>query len=287
MGFSLTAVDPISASEGTAITGTPLVGYWPVSGSPGAGVGRMLRAEAAYANQVDGWGNDYHNWNDRVQGAVWINTTNKRGVIVVGETGRGTTTYITSDMFSTFFGHWVATYDPMNFTPVSGTPRYEVQPTYNALVQYPVVDYSAATYTDPVPSQKSITSITTVDGAASSNAANSSVSCTSHGLSVGVDTYVEIRGSNNSSHNAIWIANASDANTFTLRNPQGNNWASGTSGANAKLLYGGINGDAADQVVGIDFDESANILYVALRRNYGVNGLQSKMLILAYQLNNP
>lgn len=291
MGPSLTAIDPVSASEETALSNTPLVGYWPFATSPGPTAGRCNRPEdmllAARSEYVlePSWPANKMSWNDRVEGAVWIDTGTKRGVVFVGQYGRDYTQYVSSDMYSSRYGHYWAVYDPDDFTPASGTERHAIQPASIFDVTYPTVDYTQTRYAGGA--SKSVSSITSVNGQGKSTSTGATVTVPGHGYAE--QQFVEIRGADQAEYNAIWqIAPGGiiDADSFYVRNASlgSSNW-SGTSATGTIAAKYPIT-SACDRALGACFDPATNKLYVAVAVEKGVNGSSSYVFVHVYAVGN-
>lgn len=281
LGPSLTAFDPaaLPAEEGS-VASTPLVGYWPHSGGPGAGKGRCNRPESAVSLGVgETWGLDKFSWNDRVRGGVWIDNGTKRGAVFFGHYGRGRTQYLSSQIPSSRHGHYWAIYDPNDFAPASGTPRYDIQPASIYDYQYPTIDYTQVQYAQGT--SKNISSIASDSGQLQSSNAGCTVSCTGHGLAEG--NYLEIFGASVSEYNAIWeipTGGIIGANSFYIRNTSnGSNW-SGSSPTGTITLKRVDN--SYDRPLGAAFDATANRLYVAVAVAQGVNNISGHVMVHVY-----
>lgn len=289
MGPSLTAIDPISASEQTALANTALVGYWPFAGSPSGTANRcnrpanmLLAAESEYVLEPN-WPANKMSWNDRVEAAVWIDNGTKRGVIFMGQWGKDYTQYVSSDMYSSRFGHFWAIYDPMEFTPVSGTARYNIQPTAIYEVTYPTVDYTQTMYAGGV--SKSVSAITSVNGQQKNTNTGATVTVTGHGYSE--QQFVEIRGANQSEYNGIFQIAPSgiiDANNFYIRNASLTSTWSGTSATGTITSKYPISA-GCDRALGAAYDPETGRIYMAVSETKGVNGLNSHVFIHVYQVN--
>lgn len=280
IGPSLTAIDAVSASEEADLASTPLVGYWPYNANPGAGRGRCNRPEPMTAQGFgEGWGLDKFSWNDRVRAGVWIDNGVKRGVVFFGHYGRGRSQYLSSQVPSERSGHYWAIYDPNDFTPVSGTPRYDVQPRSIYDYQYPTIDYSQVFYAGgPAKSVSGITS----SAAPIAGDTNCTVTCTGHGFADG--NYVAIEGASRAEYNELWeippTGGVINANSFYIRNTShGTNWSgispTGTITAK-KIQY------FYDQPKGAAFDPATNKLYVGVAIAGGASG--NLLVVHVYQV---
>lgn len=284
LGPSLTAIDAITAPEESDLPCTPLVGYWPTSGAPSGTNGRCDRPEPRIMNDTavynidPDWPPIKFSWNDRVRAGVWIDTGTKRGMVFFGTYGRGYSQYISSTLASTSFGHYWAIYDPDDFTPASGTARYNIQPVEMFDYQYPVIDYTQDTYTSTVIGN--ITSITSVNGGAQNATGSTVVTVPSHGLTTGAS--IELRGSSQPIYNAIWSVTVLDSNTFGIHNTSsGLTWDGSTAtGGTAQTCSGGI----FDHPLGACYDSNTGKLYVAMTVAKGVNGLNSRVFMHVYQV---
>lgn len=287
MGVSLTAIpDPTGTAELGAVTGAvPLVGYWPYSQDPGAGKGRQNRSQNLILNDypIDNWGADKYSWRDYPRGVVWIDTGTKRGILVISRESRGYVTYVNSGISGTTVGHAMSVYDPDDCTPVSGTPRYAVQPAQVVDFQFPTQNYANTNYAGgPTIAISSITSN-------SSKARNSNDGClvttaTAHGFSGGQQ--IDVRGSNVSEHNGLWAlpdAGPVDATSFYIRNAQaGGNW-SGVSGSGS-MTTRFLGGYADNEPSGMAFDETAKRLYLKCPAYAGIP--TAFTYVHVYQLND-
>lgn len=292
LGPSLTAVDavPPGAAEKTDLASTPLVGYWPHDPAPGAGRDRCNRPEDAAALGVgETWPPDKFSWNDRVRCGAWIDTGTKCGVLFAGTYGRGRTQYLSSQIASSYHGHYWAIYDPYQFTPASGLPRHGIQPDVFDY-QYPVTDYSNSQVYGTGAAYP-VSSITSTAGAPQSSSTGCVVVCPSHGLGNG--NYVEVFGASDPTYNKIWEVPPSggviDANSFRIRNTSasGNVWPGGSPSGAITLRRVGTNGPAGiglDSPKGMAFDPVTNRLYVGYGKFQGVNGSDSRYMVLVYQV---
>lgn len=264
LGFSLSAFDPPgNGTGGTTLTNTPLAGYWPHSTTPGAGKGRQTRPESLLTNiytNDSAWPNDKFSWDDRPRGSVWIDTPTRRGVLNVGSYGRNFTNYLNSTIVSAFYGHYLCCYDPNDFTPVSGTARYDIQANWVQNWQFPTVDYSLPLYAGyPV---KSVSAIVTPTAGASFNSTTACrVNCTGHGLSEGQG--VAIYGGSSTEFNGMWAAHVTDPDFFFIyrANVPAPTWSgSGTTGT---ITAGGmVIGGGLWRPYGIARDPSTGRIYI-------------------------
>lgn len=284
IGPSLTAIDPIAAAEESSLASTPLVGYWPFASSPTGSNGRGPRPEARLNNatpeyDIDiAWAANYQTWNDRVRSGTWIDTGSKRGMIFLGTYGKEYSQYLSSQIHSSKFGFYLAIYDPMDFTPVSSTARYNIQPDSIFEITFPTIDTTQAIYAGGA--SKSITSITSTNGTSKATTGNTVVTVPSHGYSN--DASLEIRGSSQAIYNGMWLATPLDANTFGIRNTSlGSNWngAAATGGT----VYSPV-GNTPDKPIGMAYDSVTGLLFIAIAVAKGVNGINSAVFVHVYQV---
>jgi hypothetical protein len=156
MGPSLFAFAPPNiASQPTTSTlaSTALVGY-PYSAPPYGQPDRCHR-DTDYVNQFDGWnprnGVGYWDWTDLLwQGAVWIDSPTKHGVLFFPTLGNGSTYYLTSTLHAERASHALFIYDPTALAVVAQGRKqpYEIQPSQESLIQYPGLQYPLAGWAD-------------------------------------------------------------------------------------------------------------------------------------------
>jgi len=302
-GVSLTAAAPITSEmEQTTVSATQLLGYWPIESAPTGSNGRMnrpedmlLNATSAY-NLEPSWGATKFSWNDRVNGCAWIGDGVKRGVVCMGIYGRGYTEYINGDMSSTTQGHYLAIFDPLDFTPVSGTARYNVQPRQIVNWTFPVIDYTQPGYAGV--SGQSITSATSTNGAVQNDWSDAlgcitgaTITVPSHGAgAAGTTSAAQITGVSQAIYNAMWKFTVIDANTVKICNSsRGGTW-DGSSGSGGTFRWSSSVGQIptptsaeADRILGLWFESATKQLHVYLAVIKGVNGASSKMYDVVYQ----
>ena len=149
MGPSLTAFSPPPAHpKGTpegmveALEHTPLLGY-PFNATPYTAPGRAER-DADYHTEFDGWnpraGVGYWSWSDWLwQGAVWVDTPTRHGLLYFPTLGNGRTWYETSTLHAEHSSHAWYVYDPSDLAQVAQKQleRWQIQATGRWKVSYP------------------------------------------------------------------------------------------------------------------------------------------------------
>jgi hypothetical protein len=157
--FSIATVGPISAgpalsafspqdcsasSHNSSVLNTPLLGY-PFHGEPYTNPDRAHR-DTDYSNEFDHWnpknGTGYWSWTDWVwQGAVWVDTPEVHGLLVLPTLGNGRTWYETSTLHAERASHWWYVYDPNDLAEVAQGKRqtWEVQAKNTWQANYPNV----------------------------------------------------------------------------------------------------------------------------------------------------
>jgi hypothetical protein len=291
MGTSLTAVrlaDLLAAAEGGSVTGIPLVGYWPFSSNTGAGKGRMNRPAGVSLTANDyspyeqgNWGSSKAAYLDGMEqsAAVWIDTATKRGVLNFYPVVNGMQVYLSASVVASAVANACAHLDPDDFTPASGTARYDVQPYDVSLVDYPVIDPAKF----DMGAAKSVTSIASDAGKTLDSADGCLVTCTGHGFVA--DDRIQITGAAESAYVSLWhVASVPSADTFYIKNLSINpNWPGGTDstpGMVARAL------GAGDFVRGAHFDPDTEILYLFTPVSFGANNSQRKIVVQEWQLSS-
>lgn len=119
-----------------------LVGY-PFNLTPYTAPDRCHR-DTDYTNEFDGWnprdGVGYFSWTDYIwQGAVWIDTPTKHGLVYFPTLGNGRTWYQNSTLNATRASHWWFVYDPADLARVAQGQKqqWEIQPRNTWRVNYP------------------------------------------------------------------------------------------------------------------------------------------------------
>jgi len=154
MGPALTAFDPsqlASTSSGGSVAHTPLVNY-PSNPNAYTSPDRCHR-DTDYTTEFDGWnpkdGVGYWSWTDTIwQGAVWIDTPAKTGLVYFPVLGNGRTWYEASTLHAARGSHAWLVYDPADLAAVvhktSGPSA--IQPKNSWAAQYPGVQYPLAAW---------------------------------------------------------------------------------------------------------------------------------------------
>jgi hypothetical protein len=108
-----------------------------------------------YATEFDGWkvrnGVGYWSWSDYIwQGAVWVDTPQKSGVLFFPTMSHGRTWYATSTLHAERGSHWWYEYDPVDLGHVAeGTKQqWQIQPKNSWSVEYPDVSYPLPEWAD-------------------------------------------------------------------------------------------------------------------------------------------
>jgi len=145
MGPSLTAFSPPSAHpKGMmgALEHTPLLGY-PFNATPYTEPTRAER-DADYHTEFDGWnpraGVGYWSWSDWLwQGAVWVDTPTRHGLLYFPTLGNGRTWYETSTLHAEHSSHAWFVYDPADLAKVAQKQleRWQIQAAGRWKVSYP------------------------------------------------------------------------------------------------------------------------------------------------------
>jgi hypothetical protein len=155
MGPALAAFDPrtLSAPIRSAVPNTPLVGY-PFNAVAYTSPDRCHR-DTDYTTEFDGWKtrNDvgYWSWSDSIwQGAVWIDTPEKTGLMFFPTLGNGRTWYERSTLHAERASHWWYVYDPADLAAVATKKKqqWQIQPAQTWSVQYPGVRYPLSGWAD-------------------------------------------------------------------------------------------------------------------------------------------
>lgn len=274
------------------VSSTPLVGFWPTTSSPGAGEGRMNRpdGETLAIQNLDGWAANKWTWVDNVDGCVWIDTVTRYGVLFCGRYAKDGASYLSSDVRGTYYAHFVGVYNPYLFAPVTGSNRYDIQPSYLSNVQWPVVNYTYPTpniNTNPsvgVGSAKTVSSITSDSSKTRSNTTGAIVNCTGHGYTT---QNVRISGSSRSEHNAFWNISVIDANSFYIYNTSYSDLWSGITANNGGITASSLGDNSIPDQLGMAFDPVAKKLFV-LQQVLDESSTPSdelQLLVMVYQLN--
>lgn len=156
MGPALTAFNPAemtSARNRGAVANRVLVGY-PFNGAAYTTPDRCHR-NPDYNTEFDGWkvrnGVGYWSWSDYIwQGAVWIDTPTKSGVMFFPTLGQGRTWYESSTLHAERASHWWFEYSPADLAAVAaGTKQqWQIQPSQSWQMQYPGISYPMGTWQD-------------------------------------------------------------------------------------------------------------------------------------------
>lgn len=142
MGPALCAFAPPAAGSAADLLHTPLLGY-PFNAQPYTSPQRAER-DADYHSEFDGWnpqsGVGYWTWADWLwQGAVWIDTPQRHGLLFFPTLAGGRTWYETSTLHAERASHQWWVYDPADLGRVaSGTAqRWQIQAAKRWPVRYP------------------------------------------------------------------------------------------------------------------------------------------------------
>ena len=145
LGPALCAFAPPSLSANPDLSSLPfnnLVGY-PFNSTPYTAPDRAHR-DTDYTNEFDNWnprnGVGYFSWTDYIwQGGVWVDTTNKHGLIYFPTLGNGRTWYETSTLHATRASHWWFVYDPADLAQVAQNQKqqWQIQPRNTWAVNHP------------------------------------------------------------------------------------------------------------------------------------------------------
>ncbi len=263
------------------VPSTPLVGFWPTNGAPAAGSGRMDRPDGVPLAKVglDGWGVDKWTWVDCVLGCCWIDTGTKHGVLFMGRYANDVARYLSSDVVSSYFRHFVGVYDPMRFAPSSGTPRYEIQADQLTEHQWPVVDYNAF----GLGPAKAVTGIVSDGAKAGGDVDGCLVTSAGHGF---IDSdRVRIKNASDDTYNDLWTVRGPTTDAFYLQNTSYGSWpgttASGPGMTAQKVPSPTISG------LGMAFDHGSNKLYVLHQtvNPFVAPSDQLQLMVMVYQLN--
>lgn len=126
----------------SALAFNNLVGY-PFNSTPYTAPDRCHR-DTDYTNEFDNWnprdGVGYFSWTDYIwQGAVWIDTPTKHGLIYFPTLGDGRTWYETSTLHAERASHWWFVYDPNDLAQVAQGQKqqWEIQPRSTWQNDYP------------------------------------------------------------------------------------------------------------------------------------------------------
>lgn len=277
IGPAITAFVPPSggATEETALASTPLIGYWPYNGAPGAGRDRATRpAGSEYihsgTNPFDSgaWDVDKWTWTDgRFAGGVWIHGTSKAGLVTVHTLGGGLFSYWNAQVAAEKVIDLVSVFSEADLAEVvAGTSaRYEIQPT-STVLQFDAVDYTAVPYVSNV--LATIATITSDSGQLQSTYNATVTTNAAHGLSTG--GAVSIRGtSSDSSYGGNWQVDVVDSTSFKIRNLSNGqfNW-SGTAatGGSVRTIVGNPGDTGAGiGIKGLAYDPNTQKLYLLFR----------------------
>jgi len=145
MGPSLTAFAPpstLSRNGGAPLEHTPLLGY-PFNATPYTAPTRAER-DADYHTEFDAWnpraGTGYWSWSDWLwQGAVWVDTPTRHGLLYFPTLGNGRTWHETSTLHAERSTHAWFVYDPADLARVAQgqLERWQIQATKRWKVNYP------------------------------------------------------------------------------------------------------------------------------------------------------
>jgi hypothetical protein len=272
MGPKLVALESISASENTSVSGTELIGYDACGGS-------LLAVRPSFEYQsFDGGGTDKWTWTDGIEGAVWIDTGTKHGVLFAAALGMGSMGYVSSDRSVEYMqAYWIIA-DPMTFAPVTKKRPSDASLTYIARI-YPGVDTTRAGYYDSRRKYGAVRSIAASAGGSRMDAATSTVTTTTaHGLADGAR--VSIIKTSQSEFNDIWNVTVKSATTFGITDPNGGAWRATSATGGDVYRVEGIGGIHH----GITYDPVQKRLYVAVDANRQP-AYTGAVLVHVYQVN--
>lgn len=274
--------------SGTILTDREiLVSYHPATLAPDATHGRQDTHSGGVqrtlpADPVDDWpvAKMTQTQNDDVMGLVWIDDDDHYGVISWGISAGGYIVYLSAQVPGSYTDDWVATYDPDDFAPASGSEYYEIQPTYLDRIEWPVTDYTAANNVRGP--EKTVTGITSDSGKTVASADGCVFTCVGHGFT---SQNVEVVGSDVAFYNSLWSAVRIDDDTFYAFNLSraSENWP-GTSSSNVGIVARHLPIGTRDRLIGVDYDPVDKILYV-MQQNKG--GLGAHAVVMMYQKNPP
>lgn len=210
-GFSFTPPIDGQAVE-TSLSNTPLVGYWPTTGSPSATSDRSDRNTYILPGRTSvaldpNWGPNKHSQGDYVRGAQFIDTGTKRGFVCIVRLVQGQFNYVSSSTGCEYIQDWIYIYDIGDIQDViSGSvSREDIQPLYRFQIQWPIIDYNDISFYPYVPPTAiPISSITSITGASVQISTQGALVNTSipHNIPSG---NVSVRGtSRDSEYGAVW-----------------------------------------------------------------------------------
>lgn len=270
MGPSITAVSTTPSADRATVTGTPVMGYWPYSGTGG---NRMTRPNTI-TQFFDSAPQTEWTWTDYIGGCVWIDTGVRHGVAFVMGLASGPTGYLESDRHYAQGDTYWAIYNPMALTPVSGTARDMLQPSSTFQRRFPIAK------TGPTTADAMYDCVTTYGGTISTTTSTNGVTygtstsatgarvntASAHGL-VGGER-VGITGNTSSQYNGLWrVGDIVDADTFILYLPSGAATWTGAGGSGGLVQsLGNVSPNKCGQgyyPTGMAYDPTTRKLYVS------------------------
>jgi hypothetical protein len=276
------------ATTMTSEANTPVLGYQPYSGSPGAGVGRMTR-NTAFIHATRGptdpaWSTTKANQEDYTYGGVYVETATRRGVAFLIEQCQGQWNYQNSGLACEYYRPHIAIYDPDDLADVANgmANRYDLQPTSEFEINLPFLDYTAAPYADP-------TAIAIIDIQATAGAETDGTTdlpvvttATPHGFTAG-SSKVSIRGTTNDAQfGQIWVVHATPTTTsFTFHNTTLDSTFDGSDATGGNARAASSHGSNSTGFRAMTFHSSTGILYIhAAVLNSGT----ARMLVGGFQI---
>jgi hypothetical protein len=280
-------VDFFSTAFGGTVTTVPLQSF--TTGSvefPGAGRGRANRPEPDNGNVNPAWDdspgvNNKWNWNDRCDASVVIWTPTKRAVITFGVVGRVQTGYVQGTINTAYWGSYASSTDPLRYAPVSEDDPWEIQPDVTQIYPIPVLNPDEQTY-NPSASGIAITQITSDSGKTIEDVDGAVVTAPGHGYAGGICIFL---GSDVAQYNQMFLFTAIDADSGYINNTSVTAPWVGTTANNAGMTMTPVSTGSVERVRGAWFDHDDGILYQLVDKRWGETGLQSKLLLLGWQLN--
>lgn len=292
-GASMTSVpDFLSDPSGTTYAGTPLFGYWPDSTGPTGTNGRQNRPAATINNgpyspyNQGTWGLDKFGYLETCQGYVWVDSPNYSGVVAWGVLCPSMVVYLSGTVTPDYTTHWAGGFDPDDFTPASGTPRYAVQPDWCDEINLRTTDYTDFNSGHVAGTAKAITSVTSTAGALHSNHTGAIVTCPGHGQS---GTTRILGAAAETKYNSLWNLTVIDANSFYIWNNSQNSaplyaWA-GTTDTTPGMVCAKL-APVTENIMGVCEDPDTHRVYILYRNVIGTPDAGGAV-VEVWDLNNP
>ena len=294
LGPSLNAIDfPAGAAEQSYLANTPLVGFWPATGSPVGMVRPTPFIESPVSPSTGSPGGTRWWWLDRARGAVWIHGASKSGLVVLSQLGMGQANYISSNIAAEYHRDWWMIFSEASLASVAtgAAARNTLTPT-NAFEQaYPPINTAVSPYSaGTVYSVASISSpagspiaVAPCAGAPDVNGATVTLT-TPDAASYANNAYISLRGSSSAAnYDAIWQVEPGSQSGATLRiyncSLAGNWSGAAATGGTARSAS-----NAAFAVLGIAYHAATNKLWVAISVQQGVNNLSGHVIIVRYSV---